>query len=288
MKICPGCHQLFEAQDWRCPRCGVEPTRRDGFIAFAPELADDNAHYPPDFFPTLAGLEAGNFWFQARNRLLIWAFGRYFPTARSFLEIGCGTGFVLEGIREAFPHLAIAGSEIYTSGLQFARQRLNTVELVQLDARTLPYHDEFDVIGAFDVLEHIEADDAVLRQMARAVRPGGGILLTVPQHMALWSAADDLARHVRRYSARELTSKVAEAGFDVVRATSFVSLLLPLVYGSRRMPQTQGENRVFEELSISGLPNSLLGAAMTLEHWFIRHGVSFPLGSSLLVVARKL
>lgn len=287
MKVCLSCQSQFEAPDWCCPHCHHEPPRLKGFVAFAPELAEENESYSPEFFQMLAALQAASFWFRARNRLIVWALQRHFPTARSFLEVGCGTGFVLEAIQAAWADLTITGSEIYTAGLEFARQRLGAVELLQLDASALPYSNEFDVIGAFDVLEHIEADQIVLQQMHQAVRPGGGIILTVPQHMALWSMTDEYARHVRRYSAAELVSEVSVSGFDILRTTSFVSLLLPLMVVSRRKLQREGENRLLSELSIGGILNSLFEATMNFERLLIERGVSFPFGGSLLLVARK-
>ena len=78
-----------------------------------------------------------------------------------------------------------------------------------MDARRIPYEAEFDVIGAFDVIEHIYEDAAVLQQMHRAVRPGGGIIVTVPQHRFLWSKQDEFSCHFRRYTRGELMSKVS-------------------------------------------------------------------------------
>ena len=71
------------------------------------------------------------------------------------------------------------------------------------------FRNEFDVIGAFDVLEHIADDELVLSQMHQAVRKGGGIILTVPQHSFLWSEIDEYSRHVRRYSVSELKLKLS-------------------------------------------------------------------------------
>ncbi len=287
MKVCLRCQGQFEAVDWRCPHCHYEPPTLNGFVAFAPHLADANESYSPEFFQMLADLQERSFWFRARNRLIIWALRRYFPAARSFLEVGCGTGFVIEGIRAVLPDLTVVGSEIYTAGLEFARRRLGDVDLLQLDAGVLPYRNEFDVVGAFDVLEHIEADQVVLQQMHQAVRPGGGILLAVPQHMVLWSMTDEHARHMRRYAATELVSKVSACGFDILRVTSFVSLLLPLMFISRRQLQRESENRLLKELSVGRVLNNLFEVTMTFERLLIQRGVSFPFGGSLLLVARK-
>jgi len=124
--------------------------------------------FRPEYFADLAVLEAHNFWFRARNRLVIWALRKYFAGARSLLEIGCGTGFVLSGIAAEFPALKLSGSEIHSSGLRFAAQRVPNSSFFQMDARHIPFSEEFDVIGAFDVLEHVEEDEDVLAGMYRA------------------------------------------------------------------------------------------------------------------------
>jgi hypothetical protein len=95
MKLCLACRHSFDTADWKCPYCGHVPEACDGYVAFAPDLVHRNDGFKVGYFPRLARLEAGNYWFQSRKRLLIRALRRYFPGTRSFLEIGCGTGFVL-------------------------------------------------------------------------------------------------------------------------------------------------------------------------------------------------
>ena len=116
--------------------------------------------------------------------------------------------------------MVFSGSDVLCAGLDYARRRVRTANLSQMDATRMPFFNEFDVICAFDVIEHIEADTSVLAEMHRATKPGGGIVLTVPQHKWLWSAADDYAHHVRRYSRSELTKKVKSAGFEPLIVTS--------------------------------------------------------------------
>ena len=288
MKICAFCGSQHTHPKFICNACGREPKMIDGYRAFAPELATANAGYEPSFYAELVRLEAKNFWFRSRNRLILWALQRYFPKAASFLEMGCGTGFVLAAIERALPNLAIQGSEIFIQGLELADQRLDRTELFQMDARHMPFTQEFDVIGSFDVLEHIEEDQVVLSEMYRAVRPGGGILLTVPQHPWLWSQADAFAHHVRRYPAKQLRHKVEQAGFKVIYTTSFVSLLLPLMLLSRsQQQQPKADYDPLAELRIKGWLNALLEKILTVEFRMIRSGVSFPAGGSLLLIAKK-
>lgn len=259
-----------------------------GFPAFAPELAHAESGYDPTHYSALAGLESRNFWFRARNRLIVWALGRYFPGARRFLEAGCGTGFVLSGITAAFPALEMTGSEVAAEGLGFAARRAPAARLIQMDARRIPFRGEFDAAGAFDVIEHIEDDRAVLRALREALVPGGGLLLTVPQHPFLWSEYDVRARHVRRYRAADLCAKLTEAGFEIVKMTSFVTLLLPLMIASRFMQRAPGADYdPLAELRIAPWLNWTLEQALDLERLLIRAGINFPVGGSLLVVAKR-
>lgn len=174
MKSCPRCQADYVAADWTCPACAYAPSSIDGFAVLAPDFAEGGAGFRPEAFQNLAAVEAQNFWFRARNRLIVWALKRHFPMMQRYLEIGCGTGFVLAGVAQAYPTATLVGSEVFVVGLPFAASRVKTAELLQMDARKIPYVEEFDVIGAFDVLEHIEEDEVVLAAMLRALRPGGG------------------------------------------------------------------------------------------------------------------
>lgn len=288
MKRCPFCSTLFQDANWRCPACRQSPRQDAGFAILAPELAEGGGGFRPEYFSQLAELEAGSFWFRERNRLIIWALRRYFPVMRHYLEIGCGTGYVLSGVAQAYPEAALTGSEVFSAGLSYAAKRVERAILLQMDARNIPYTDEFDVIGAFDVLEHIEEDGRVLAKMLRALRPGGGIALTVPQHPWLWSPQDDRACHVRRYRVGELRDKVIRAGFQVVLETSFVSLLLPAMIASRKLHRKAPSNEeALAELRLPRLINSLFEGIMNAERQLIRAGIHFPVGGSMLLVAKK-
>lgn len=288
MKKCLNCNSQFESQDWHCPVCNYTPVTIGGNITFAPDLATESEGFDAEFFPQLAKLEAKNFWFRSRNRIIIYAIQHYFPHAQTFLEIGCGTGFVLQGIEKHLPHLTTSGSEIFTEGLKFATERLCKTNLFQMDARNIPFTNEFDIIGAFDVIEHIQQDEDVIRQMYVATRNGGGIILTVPQHPWLWSPSDTHAHHFRRYVRQNLIYKLQKAGFKVVKATSFVSLLLPLMLISRLKNRHHPQNYdPISEFKISSTLNYLLEKILDAERWLIKLGISLPLGGSLLIIAHK-
>ncbi len=288
MRVCQRCTAEIRGSDWHCKSCGHTPAAIAGFPAFAPELAVDNAGYDDDYFAELFKLEAGNYWFRARNALLIWALRRYFPQAKDYLEIGCGTGYVLSGVAAARPDFNLHASEISSRGLPFAAGRVPQAELFQMDARAIPFAGHFDIIGMFDVLEHIEDDTRVLAQAHSALKPGGGLMLTVPQHRFLWSRYDEHAHHVRRYEAAGIADKVTRAGFRIVMTTSFVSLLLPLLAWSRRArPAPQGAYDVLADLRVGVIVNAVLATVLAGERALIRCGLRFPAGGSRLLLAQK-
>jgi SAM-dependent methyltransferase len=244
--------------------------------------------YRQQFFEQLAAIEEGHYWFESRNRLIVWALRRYFPEATSFLEVGCGTGFVLQGIHAALPAVQLIATDSMSEGLEFARRRVPRATLIQRDARNLAVSVPVDVAGAFDVIEHIPEDERVLAEIFRATRPGGGAMIAVPQHPELWSSLDEVSQHVRRYRRRELVDKMERAGFEVIRATSFVSVLLPFMAMARWMGRRQSEDfDARRELTVAPIVNAALRLILTLERAAIQLGVSWPAGGSLLVIARK-
>ena len=246
------------------------------------------AGYDDALFPLLETLEPNSFWFRARNDLIVWALRAHFPSAGTLLEIGCGTGFVLSGIRDALPNLDLVGGELSEVGVEIARRRLPEVRIEHLDALELPYREVFDVVCAFDVLEHIEDDVGALAGLSGASRKSGGVMITVPQHQWLWSRADDVAHHARRYTRRELTEKMEAAGLRVTRITSFVSLLLPAMLLSRLRYKLRPDTYdLASELVTGRRATSALEHVMRLERRAIARGISFPVGGSLLAVAHK-
>ena len=292
MKVCFRCRGEFSEDGWRCPRCGYEPPLCDGYYCFAPELAFESDGFDSEAHEKLALFEQRCFWFRGRNRLVQFALQRFFPSAQYLLEVGCGTGFVLAGFADVCPEMRLVGGEIYLTAFKHASSQVPHAEFIQVDACNLPYENEFDVIGAFDVLEHIDDDDRALKQMQQALKNKGGLILTVPQHQWLWSVQDEMACHKRRYSREELVNKIELAGFQVIWVTSFMSVLLPLMVVSRFRWRGTGGRRVSWgdtlEFQLPEWLDFLLEKACGVERSLLeKRGQSLPFGGSLLVVAVK-
>lgn len=288
MKQCLVCHATYSTSSVSCSNCGTAPAIVDGFEAYAPSLARGGGGFKASYFVELTRLEEANFWFCARNKLILWALGKYAPHFESMLEIGCGTGFVLSGIFKHFPNTRLKGSEIFIDGLVFAAKRLPSVHLMQMDARHIPFVNEFDVVGAFDVLEHIKEDEIAISQVYKAIKPEGFLLVTVPQHTWLWSAVDEYAFHERRYASVELENKLKVAGFRIRRSTSFVTTLLPAMFISRMVQRLNSKKfNPIAEFKIHPLLNRTFEQLLIFELVGIKLGMNYPIGGSRLIVAQK-
>ncbi|WP_291864226.1 class I SAM-dependent methyltransferase [Bradyrhizobium sp.] len=261
----------------------------DGISVFAPELADTISGFDPKAFDALSEAEAQHFWFVTRNDLIVGLIDKFFPNARRFIEVGCGNGAVLRAVAASRSWERLVGAELHPSGLVRARERLpDTVEFVQMDARSIPAVDAFDLTGAFDVIEHIADDEAVLRGLRMATQTGGGTIIAVPQHPWLWSRLDEYAHHQRRYKRGELEAKLRRSGFEVLFSSSFTALLLPVMALSRLKGWSSDNADIDRELTINPRANALLIAILRAEVRMTLAGLKWPAGGSRIVVGRAI
>jgi SAM-dependent methyltransferase len=300
-RLCPACgaaapieeKERFWPSGWRCESCGFSPPSAHGFILLAPEYDEVHEGFDLEIFELLRKVEANLFWFVSRNELIRWLVDHFARDAHRVLEIGCGTGFVLSALRTALPDAQIAGSELHSLGLTTARARHGSaVELIQMDARKTGLVDAIDLVGAFDVLEHIPEDDAVLREIYRMLKPGGVLIATVPQHPWMWSTVDDLGRHQRRYRIGELARKASLAGLQPIYRSSFMTLAFPLMVASRVMERFRPISRTLEEeikaeFVMSPTTGKVLLTISRLEHILRKLGAPMPFGGSQVLVGRR-
>lgn len=246
--------------------------------------ATTQAGYDPEFYQTIARVEDTHFWFVARRKLLLKALHRFFPDSKSFLEVGCGTGKNLSAISTETDISELVGIESESASLPHLQANIPQIPVHLGTVDEVNLNRSFDVVGAFDVIEHIAKDSDALAKIYSLVKPGGGVILTVPQHGWLWSEVDVKAHHVRRYERLELIQKLEASGFEVTWHTSFNAILLPLLLLSRLV----GTGNQESEFTLGRLKNGIGRTCMKIEKFIIeRLGISLPFGTSLLIVAHR-
>lgn len=252
----------------------------------------------PDFARQLFEAEERHFWFRSRNRVIgrvIAKLTAALPGGFRVLEVGCGNGNVLRLLEQVCHKGAVYGVDLLEERLHYARQR-SSCPVVAADVGSLPFPQPFDVIGMFDVLEHIPDDGKALQDVHKALTPEGAVVLTVPAHMGLWSYADTNAGHCRRYNKKKLATVLQASGFAIEYMTEFMTALFPLMWLGRRLSslrQRPGQDvnkdraNFLRELRIVPGLNTLLTALLAWEAPLIARRCPLPLGTSLLAVARK-
>jgi len=288
-RFCLRCLSPLRGSGWECSVCGDAPPRVDGIVCLSPAALANRDGFEEALFDEYDALSERHFWFAGRRKLILSVIRDHFGALGRYLEVGCGNGYVLQGVARDYPAAELWGSDSSLEGLRLTARRVPGAHLLQLDARHLPFADMFDLVGAFDVLEHIDDDLGALREMHRACRVGGAIALTVPQHPWLWSGTDEIARHQRRYTRGELVRRVRAAGFRVEYVTSFMSLLLPAMLVSRWMQRgaPASADAIDQGFRIGSVANGACAAVFRLERALLATGMRLPMGGSLLMVARK-
>lgn len=271
----------------------------DKLLIESPSRPVVNRSYDPAYFAHLFAVEDRHFWFRARNQVISTLVRQI--TARLVLgywvlEVGCGTGNVLRVLEQVCLGGVVVGMDLFAEGLRYARER-TSCPLLQGDMHAPPFGVQFDLVGLFDVLEHLPDDMQVLRDLHAMLASGGTLLLTVPAHPSLWSYFDEASRHCRRYKLTELESKLIRAGYQIEFITPYMASIFPLVWLGRRLalltdrrPSDDTERAhdlSCNELRVVPVFNELLAWLLAQEARAIGRCLRLPIGTSLLVVARK-
>ncbi len=235
-------------------------------------------------YDRMAEHDSTHWWYRARRDILAGVIAREIPLPANarLLEIGCGTGHNL-------PMLARFGTvdaiEIDDAARGVAEKRLGrTIGSAPLPELAGVPDASYDLVALLDVLEHVADDVAALQAIARRLKPGGAILLTVPQYPWMWSGHDVANHHHRRYVKATLKAAIAQAGLRIELLTSFNSLLFPLAAAQRivaRATSKQGS----DDTPPPGPVNRLFEKVFALERYLVGR-VPMPPGVSLLAVLR--
>jgi SAM-dependent methyltransferase len=231
-------------------------------------------------------LEGNHWWFVARRKILNSVLKQFAPKQAELrvLEAGCGTGGNLHmlssfGKLDAF--------ELDDEARAIAKSKLPMEIKSGMLPDQIPYpQGKFDVVVAFDVIEHVEKDIESLASLAKQLAPGGRLVMTVPALPWLWSKHDETHHHFRRYTSKHLNETLLKAGLKPVRISYFNTLLFPLIAGLRLARKMFGLKETADDAMPSRPVNGILKSIFGFEsNWVGR--VSMPFGVSLLAVAER-
>jgi ubiquinone/menaquinone biosynthesis C-methylase UbiE len=232
--------------------------------------------------------EARHFWFRGFRGFVAPAMAAVADGRQGLrlLDCGCGTGGNLALLA---PYGRAVGFDLSEGGLSMARSDGRVV--AKADITQSPFlADSVDVVTSFDVLQCVQDDVSAVREMARVVRPGGMVVLTLAALDVLSGDHGEVWGEVRRYTPARARVLVEQAGLRVERVQFMFATLLPLMLAVRAMQRLSRPFRRVRDDSDIRVPLAPINQALSYlvrgEAAVARY-VPSPFGSSLLVVARK-
>ena len=243
-------------------------------------------------YATMFGAEERHWWYLGLHDQLEKAFARCRGLATGparVLDAGCGTGRVLDILRDARP----VGLDLSATALSLARRRA-PFALVRGSAVSLPFAaGSFDVAVSLDVLANVPSAEvpAAFGELYRTLVPGGALILNLVAFQSLYSEHDRAVGVVRRFRADEVRRLLVAAGFSIEILSYSNTILFPiaaLVRLWRKRPRSGGAVPVSDLSPLPGPVNAVLAGLRRLEnHMILRLGCAFPFGLSVFAVARK-
>jgi SAM-dependent methyltransferase len=182
--------------------------------------------------------EDAHWWFATRT----WAIEKFLATLPreqdlDILDVGCGAGNMIHHLAQ---YGRVRGIEVDNRPVKIAQARGYDVRLGDA-TQEIPFPGaSFDLVTALDVIEHVNADEKILQETWRVLRPGGRVLITTPALQWLWSHNDELNAHKRRYTAGELRAKMERAEFKMNRLSYNFFLVFPLAAGMIALKNATG------------------------------------------------
>jgi SAM-dependent methyltransferase len=234
-------------------------------------------------YQQMAELDDRHWWYRARRRIIADLIRReaHLPSNAQILEIGCGTGHNL-AMLSGFGH--VDGLELDDEARAISEKRLGrTIMSSPLPQLAGVADRHYDLVGAFDVIEHIEDDDAALASIATKLKPGARFMMTVPAHQWMWSAHDAVNHHKRRYSRRSLKALIEGSPMKLDKLGYFNSLLFPLAVAERAASRLRGKEDADVTLPPAAL-NLALEKVFAAER-YLAGRLPLPPGLSLFAVA---
>jgi SAM-dependent methyltransferase len=231
----------------------------------------------PDGQPGSSSLQReGYWWHRARTDLLAAVMAPHLAAPSRTLDVGSADAPSVGWMRGEHQHV---GLDLFPDGLRPG-------EGIVGSATELPFGDRtFDVVSAFDVVEHCADDARAVSELRRVLVPGGRMLLSVPAYQWAWSDHDVRAGHHRRYTRAGIAGLVEAAGMEVQRATYAFGGVFPLFAAERLRrrlrPSATGDARL-PEVS-PGLDRALMGVCRAEARLLRRRDL--PFGSSVFVAA---
>lgn len=224
----------------------------------------------------------------------------YLENIQSFLEVGPGLGDTSEYLLNAHPDSKgdlIEFSELATEQLRERFSKSNRIQILSEDITKIKQNKEYDLVLAFEVLEHIKEDSLLIQEISSILKANGKFIMSVPAFMNKWELGDDWAGHYRRYEKEEVLDKIRSAGLRVDLIWNYGFPLSNILYPVRQLYYRRNKQQANKEEAskISGIHRPTKNMNPKTMHNLIRpmlalqkHYRNSNLGDGWILLATKI
>lgn len=237
------------------------------------------------YYQHMAEIQTRHWWYEGRRRIIASIIARLpLPARPKIFEAGCGTGANLNMLKS---YGTVDGMEPHDFGREYA------IKISGCDIRKgflpadIPFQGPYDLIGAFDVIEHVGDDRGSLKALHTITAPGGYALFTVPAWMFLWSQHDVINHHKRRYTRPVFVSLLEQAGYTVVFSSYYNFWLFPLIALVRFIKNVLGMKDKPDMTMPPPEPANYLLSLIFSSERFILGKAPLPFGVSIIALCKK-
>lgn len=224
-------------------------------------------------------------WHVAKRQLVMEFITKYRKFGEQVLDIGCGTGAMMEDLKTVFSD--VSGLDGSKDAIDFCHKRgIKSAQLFDFEKKLQIQDNRFDVVTCLDVLEHVEGDDAFLKELNRITKPGGLVVINVPAFGFLWSYWDVMLGHKRRYTKEKLSSDLEKANFKIIRCSYVFSFLLPTAILFRIIKNILKIQDKSDFVDVPKIVNKTLLMVCYIERFILKF-IDLPFGLSVIVVVTK-
>ena len=245
-----------------------------------------------DYYKDYYQMERQHWWFVIRAKIILERIQKLSNPNGSLkiLNVGVATGRSTE-LLEKFGE--VTSLEYDQDCCEFLRQELH-IPVIQGSVLDLPFESgSFDLVCAFDVIEHVEDDQQAVKELKRVCKDQGLVVVTVPAFMQLWSHHDVVNQHYRRYVLKQLKQLFDDKTHKTIYYSYFNTFLfIPIWFFrqlSRILPQKWARKESGSDFSVinsKSFLNKIFYTIFNTECIWLRYG-RFPFGVSIILAWQK-
>ena len=232
-------------------------------------------------------VETENWWFISRRSYLLNLI-KDAPKSSKILDIGCSSGIFLKDlVHLGFKNENLFGVDISENAINNCRKN-GIQNAFIMDAQNITLPEKFDIIVASDCLEHLQEDRKAIKNWKELLKTGGKMYVFVPAFQSLWSVHDEVNRHYRRYTSKELKDKLTDEKLEILKSSYWNFTLFVPVYLFRKMSVFFSKKKSQKgQIVENKLVNSILLQLIAMENKLLKY-INFPVGISTFCIVKRI